>query len=231
MRPRVDHLEERAELYALGMLDADDVARIDAHVAECGACEQRIGAAEAAVAALVDATQPPEAAPAEVRSRIPRPAPAPANLGEYRAVRRRPLWLPAWAGSAVAAVFAAATVFLGVQNAGLRTHIADDGLIFGALVASHFSHAQFSSPAGAAVAAKVVYERRGGWYEIFATGIDPHTRVAAVRAGTAVELPERFSRSGTSLALSVRGLGRVDEFRLLDGAGRTLAAVRPAYAR
>jgi hypothetical protein len=51
----VNHIDQEAELYALGMLDDDERARIDDHAATCAECAARLGRAEAAVAALADA--------------------------------------------------------------------------------------------------------------------------------------------------------------------------------
>jgi hypothetical protein len=51
----VNHLDQEAELYALGMLDDDERARVDEHAATCAECAARLGRAEAAMAALVDA--------------------------------------------------------------------------------------------------------------------------------------------------------------------------------
>ncbi len=51
----MNHIDQEAELYALGMLDDDERARVDEHAASCPECAARLGRAEAAVAALVDA--------------------------------------------------------------------------------------------------------------------------------------------------------------------------------
>ena len=46
------HVDENAELYALGTLSDTDRAAVDAHVATCASCAQRVGEAEETVAAL-----------------------------------------------------------------------------------------------------------------------------------------------------------------------------------
>ena len=53
----MDHIDESAELYALGLLEPAERSRIDDHVAACDACAARLGNAESAVAALVVASQ------------------------------------------------------------------------------------------------------------------------------------------------------------------------------
>src|SRR5438552_18715103 len=46
------HVDENAELYALGTLSDSERAAVDAHVATCASCAHRVGEAEEAVAAL-----------------------------------------------------------------------------------------------------------------------------------------------------------------------------------
>src|ERR1700688_4487918 len=46
------HVDENAELYALGTLSDSERAAVDAHVATCASCAQRVGEAEETVAAL-----------------------------------------------------------------------------------------------------------------------------------------------------------------------------------
>ena len=48
----MNHIDQEAELYALGMFDDDERARIDEHLATCAPCTVLVGEAEAAVAAL-----------------------------------------------------------------------------------------------------------------------------------------------------------------------------------
>jgi hypothetical protein len=227
MRPRLDHLEEEAELYALGLLDGAEHERVERHVRTCVACAERLGRAEATVAALADATVAREAAPAALRARVPT---APAAAAPLRPVTRLTWRSPAaWAGAA-AAVFAVTSGSLVVQNAALQSNVAADGSVFVAMVHSHFNHVQFTSLDGTPIDAKVVYERHGGWYEILATGIDPGTRVATVRAGAVTDAPERFVVRAAALTLALPALGAVDELRLLDAQGRLLARARPVLS-
>jgi anti-sigma factor ChrR (cupin superfamily) len=55
-----DHVVDLAELYALGALEPEELAAIDAHVVSCADCRVAVGAAEATVAALDDAFVPHE---------------------------------------------------------------------------------------------------------------------------------------------------------------------------
>lgn len=132
------HRIDDAELSALGLLEAVERDRIDEHVRTCDLGAQRLGRAEAAVAALVASSQ-----------------------------RWRTWQLPSWS-TAVAAAFALTSAVLTAQNHTLRGALAADGRSYDALVQSHFAHAMFVSPAGTPIAAKAIYERHGHWLQIVA---------------------------------------------------------------
>ncbi|MBD5657744.1 MAG: hypothetical protein IAI50_21590, partial [Candidatus Eremiobacteraeota bacterium] len=61
-----EHLGERAELYALGTLDAAGADAVNAHAARCGDCARLVGAAERAVIALDLASVPQTAPPLDL---------------------------------------------------------------------------------------------------------------------------------------------------------------------
>ncbi|HEY1867076.1 MAG TPA: zf-HC2 domain-containing protein, partial [Candidatus Cybelea sp.] len=65
------HVDDRAALFALGALDDDEAATVRAHVAECAACAQAVGAAEADVA-LAASLEPRYDAPAALDTRVER---------------------------------------------------------------------------------------------------------------------------------------------------------------
>ena len=50
----IEHVNEDAELYALGTLGALDAARIERHVRTCDECARRVAQAEATVLRLID---------------------------------------------------------------------------------------------------------------------------------------------------------------------------------
>lgn len=208
MSENVTHLDDLAELYALGMLEPHERERVDAHVRECDPCVARLARAEATMAALVDAT-------------LARPARA--------AAPRRPPAL-AWI-SAVAAAFVIATVGLTQQNLALRSDVRADGTMLDAMVRSHFAHAQFVAPGGTPIAAKVVYERHGRWYRVLAIGADARWRIALVRPGAAPALaPQRFTTRGDVGELTLDAPGALRELRLLAPDGSVAGTVRPAVA-
>ncbi|MDQ2859001.1 MAG: zf-HC2 domain-containing protein, partial [Candidatus Eremiobacteraeota bacterium] len=79
-----EHLGERAELYALGALDAREADAVNAHAARCADCARLVGAAERAVMTLDAATVPDVAPPPELERRI-------AAIGRVSPLRRQPV--------------------------------------------------------------------------------------------------------------------------------------------
>ncbi len=206
-----NHIDDTAELYALGMLDESERERVDAHVRDCVPCLERLGRAEATVAAMAEAN-------------IEKFAP----VVDLAAHRRRSV--PAWAGYAAAAVFAISTGVLAQQNHVLSGAVHSDGLMLGAMVRSHFAHAQFSSPSGTPLEAKVIYERHGQWYDIVALDAQPSWRLAVVRDGSTVVMPQSFTQRGNADVMTLRDMGRVRELQLRDANGTVIGRVRPAVA-
>jgi hypothetical protein len=147
------------------------------------------------------------------------------------ASRRRGPNVGAWGAVAAAAVFAISTGTLGAQNAAMRGELRSDGSAMQAMVRSHFVHAQFASPEGKPVDAKVIYERHGRWYEILALGADPSWRVRVVRDGTAAsDLSQRFTTRGDVGMVVLAGMGPVRSFELFDARGTLVGSVHPALA-
>ncbi|MDB5070702.1 MAG: hypothetical protein JWM87_1813, partial [Candidatus Eremiobacteraeota bacterium] len=54
----MNHLDDDAELYALGLTDRERDAEIEAHLTSCAQCRTRVAAAEEAAAALAAALPP-----------------------------------------------------------------------------------------------------------------------------------------------------------------------------
>ena len=194
----MNHIDEEAELYALGMLEDDERARVDEHLATCEPCSVRVGEAEAAVAALVDSTQ----------QRKPE-----------RRIARWPI--------AVAAAFAVAAAGLLAQNVSLHAAVGTDGALLATMVNSHFDHIQFQAPDGAALPAKAIYERHGKWYEILADGT-PAWHVVFVRPdGSRQAAGAEFERRGAASVVYVAQSQPVRAIELDDAGGRVVGSVRP----
>ena len=95
------HLDEDAELYALGYTERERDAEIEAHLAVCDACRTRVVQAEAAAASLAGAL--------------------PADAGSARGAAIRGTSWRAAGRRAAAMVFAATTAFEGYAAHGARS--------------------------------------------------------------------------------------------------------------
>ena len=120
----MQHLDENAELYALGELDPAERVAIEAHLATCTACVERVAEAESVVAAMAAAL------PAHETRRARRPA--------------SPLWL------AAAAVIAIGFGILAWAEVMLRYQSASTAIALQTLVNNHFLHVQMTSTSATA---------------------------------------------------------------------------------
>jgi hypothetical protein len=194
----MNHIDQEAELYALGMLEDDERARVDEHLLACEPCMVLVGQAEAAVAALVDSTQ-----------------------------QRQPVRRTAWWPLATAAAFAIAAAGLLGQNLSLHGALTSDGTVLATMVNSHFDHTQFQAPGGAEIPAKAIYERHGKWYEILADGT-PAWHVVFVRPdGTRDPATAEFARRGDASIVYLAPSTPVKSIDLEDAAGHVVGSVRP----
>jgi hypothetical protein len=193
-----DHIDDRAELYALGLLEPEEIDRADAHAAICDICAAKLGRASLAVANIVDASQ--------------------------RHTRRMPVW-----PLAVAAAFAVASAAMLQQNLALHGALADDGALLDTLVMSHFSHEQFSTPAGKPIDAKAIYERHGEWFEIVAAGQPSWSVTMVGKDGSRTTLPP-FTKRGAAEIVFARPPHATAEIVLRDDAGNTVGTVKPELA-
>jgi len=198
----MNHLDQETELYALGMLDDCERARIDEHLATCMPCTVKIGEAESAVAALIDSSQ-------------------------QRPRQRRTAWWPV----AAAAAFAVAASGLLGQNIAMHGALGADGAMLATLVDSHFNHAQFQTPGGTSIAAKAIYDRHGKWYEILTDG-SPAWHVVFVRPdGTRDPAAVEFVRRGAASIVYLTSTEPVRSIELEDPVGRVVGSVRPVLIR
>jgi len=204
-----DHLNEDAELYALGLTDLDRTSEIEAHLTECVPCRDRVIAAEAAAASLA-ATLPPMPDVA-VSAAPPRASTA-----------SRGWWAPL--ATAAAFLFAATAVVEGglARSAGDRVQRTDVALT--ALASSHFGHTTLTSSPG--VIAKVIYSRDGSWAYVVANGTPSGAHLVARESGTQHDLgPLDAGRPAT---LFVHQPGKADEFTVVTGT-TIIAHGKPMY--
>jgi hypothetical protein len=195
----MNHLDDDAELYALGLTEAGRAAEIEAHLAECADCRGRVVAAEAAAASLA-ATLPPA-----------------------RAARPRAAWWPALA-SAAAVVFAATAGFEGYTAHASATQLARTDIALSAIASSHFGHTTMISDPG--VVAKVLYSRNGAWCYVMVSGAP---RGAHVRLGSGAAARDAGTLDdGAPATLFVRDPGRPGHVEVVAG-DRVLASGNPVY--
>ena len=195
----MNHLDDDAELYALGLTERERDAEIEAHLATCDACRARVVAAESAAASLA-ATVPPMPA----------------------ATPRRTWWAPV--ATAAAVVFAATTALqtASVQNASAQLARTDTAL--GAIASSHFGHTTLTSQPG--VVAKALYARDGAWVYVVAENA-PRGAHLVLRNGAASRDLGALD-GGAPATLFVRAPGRADEISVVAG-DRVVAHGTPAY--
>ncbi|TAM73804.1 hypothetical protein EPN44_12905 [bacterium] len=159
-RETIVHLDERAELYALGDLDERERRDVERHAASCPACAQRLAesceTAYALSALLPDAGEPPG---------LPGQAPA----------RVRGTW------SALAAVAIAAAVVLAIVTGILlqrldaqRSEIAALRAPQIALAQGHFAHVPLRAQAVAAPRGKVIYALDRSWCYVLIDAAGPY---------------------------------------------------------
>jgi Putative zinc-finger len=159
------HIDELAELYALGTLDEEERALVDAHALECTSCAARLGEAESTIASME------------------RSAPVPASLDRRMSgvfARRRAFAVPG--------ALAAAALIVGLLLSGWSLQLLRSAQAFDtdrqqavvAMVLGHFAHAQFQSVAVDAPKAKLIYARNGAW--VFA--VAQTSRALSLRAST-----------------------------------------------
>ena len=195
----MNHLDDDAELYALGLTERERSAEIEAHIAECAGCRARVVAAEAAGAALAAALPPVAAVPA------------------------RRTWWPALA-TAAAVVFAATAAVQGSESYAARAELARTDVALTAIASSHFGHTTLTSDPG--VVAKAIYARDGAWCYVVATGAPSGAHVV-IRHGTAVHDAGALD-AGAPATLFVRAPGHADEVSVVSG-DRVVARGVPVY--
>lgn len=189
MRFALKHVDENAELYALGMLSDAESQDVERHARSCTTCRGRVANARETVTRIAQEEPPYEPSP-NLRARIANAAAMPQPV----AGALRPRWL-LLASGIVAGVAAASLVFLPFGLTAQRAAREND-LAISAIVTSHFSHVSFEPLEAQAPQAKILYERHGAWLYVLvrapqkgmAVGLEIGSRVKTV--GPLTELGE-----------------------------------------
>ena len=201
----MNHIDELAELHALGSLSPEDERDLAAHIASCAECRARVNDAERVVAVL---------ALEQAKSTMPR-----------RAVSaRRPTH--AWryvVGFAAGLILPLLLLLPPVLRA--RNTTAESHLAFSALVNSHFSHVPFVRRTSDAPHAKLLYARTGEWLYVIA--LQPKTNLSVlIRSGNTVRAVGMIPGGVPDAELYVRNSGSVQQVLLVRG-GVIVAAAAP----
>jgi hypothetical protein len=179
MNDSLEHLDDDAELYPLGVLDDDAARRVERHIAGCKTCAERVADAQL-MAATLASTLPPAAPSPALAQRLSASA-----RGTIRSPRRQGWDLRALA---LAAALALALAGLGRQTVVMQQHDTSDALALATIAHSHFLHTPMAATLPQPFAAKVLYARDGSWLYLIADGAPGPLRAVARTAHGSLEL-------------------------------------------
>jgi len=223
------HLGELAELHALGALEPQERAQVEAHVATCASCARALGAAEAMVAALDDAFVPQLEPPDRLRSRIAAAAQAVVPLVSRRVPRRAALPAPGFLATAASLLLAA-----GIGGSALVEHSVDvrqaahDSAVLATIATAHFNHATLTARESSAPVSKVLYARDGAWFYLVVDSASCDCRVVAHSAAGERDLGKPEAR-GSTATLFVRDFPRPTSVELVDASGQVISGATLPY--
>jgi len=170
------HIDDDADLYALGALDADERATVDRHLATCSACRARVGEAEATVHALAleyHEIVPPVALDRRISQRFERRAPA--------------YWWTAVAAALLIGLLPSVPLVL-EHTAQQHANTQRDAAAI-ALLNSHFAHAQFVAIGASGLpSSKVIFARNRDWMYVMVSGSHAYDVEGVLQNGSAVPL-------------------------------------------
>lgn len=206
------HIDDRAELYALGALDPAENATIETHLRECSSCAQSVGSAERDVA-LIALRETRRNAPPELAARIER---------SLDAKRMTPLRRPdrhAWPlGAALAAALFVGLLpsayfwseYRAVHGAMLAQNAAMARLASATYRTARFRAARGTSPAA------VMYAPDGSWYLVVVRNSSRTLSVAWMHDGERTMLGSAVPH-GNLATLYLPKSHRMDRLALMDG--------------
>lgn len=207
-----DHIDEFAELYALGSLSELERARVEQHVAQCAPCAADLRRAEGTVAELAQAqAHPAHDPPPSLQHRLAK------SLAH--APRRGALtWHPFAAAVAAAIVLAFIPTWVAVDRNSALVAMRQDERALARLASAgtQIDHAQFMSPANRPMNAKVLYGPHGDWYYVVVMHPRPGMQVAYVHDGR-MEMLGTVASHGESGTLYLPVNHKMDELALLEG--------------
>lgn len=217
------HIDELAELYAVGSLSEFERARVDRHVGQCPSCAGDLRRAEETVADLAQAqAQPMHEAPSSLQRRLEQ------SLKQSR--RRGVLtWHPFVAAIAAAIVLAFVPTWVAVDRNSALVAMRQDERALARLASAgtQIDHAQFMSPANRPMNAKVLYGPKGNWYYVVVMHPRPGMQVAYVHGGR-MEMLGTVAMHGESGTLYLPVNHKMEELALVQG-GSVVADAHLVY--
>jgi anti-sigma factor RsiW len=207
-----DDVHELSALYALDVLDDDERASFERHLAECERCRAELAGLRDAAGSLAFAVEGP-APPSELRARILDAAHA---EGQNVVVLRPRRSFAVSVAAAVAVAASAAAVAFGVWAASLHRSLSHERETVSVLSDTRARHIPLRgargqlvvAPSGAAVLAVDLPKLpKGKTYEAWVA--DPDVRPAGVFSGSTTKLRVRV-RPGAQVLVSVERAGGTD---------------------
>lgn len=204
-----EHIDEFAELYALGSLEDLERARVERHVASCETCAIRLKNAEETVAEMAhpESLQEP---PAQLQARLER------SIGTRARASLRP-FLPFGAAVAAVLILTLIPTWVAVDRSRSSTQaMRQDSAAWARIASAPFNHAQFVTPRNHPVNAKVIYGMRGDWYYVVVMHPKPGMRVAYVHGGR-MQMLGTVAMHGEMGTLYLPIDHKMNELALLEG--------------
>jgi len=202
----IDHIDELAELYAIGSLEEPERQRVERHVAGCAACASRLDEAEQTVAQVADG-QPLFEPSSALRERLRQSVAPP--------VRPMQHWAPVGLAFAAALAIAFIPTWVAVDRTRVSQVMLQDERALARLAAAPtFNRADFMSHSKP-MDAKVLYGPHGDWYYVVVMHPKPGMQVAYVHNGR-LEMLGPVAMHGESGTLYLPVNHKMDELALLQ---------------
>ncbi len=219
----MNHIDDSAELYALGALDDLERRRIDAHVATCAPCARLLGDAELAVTHAIEADPQYEPSLA-LRSRL---------AGSLEAMQPKARRAPQAGWIAIAAAFAILalpTGFLARDYMVMHAYIASDQMLMQKMANGSLASATFQpmKPSMPAMSAHVMYAKSGDFYAVVVKHPMRSLQVAYVRPDGTMETIGKLEMQG-DMGVAVMPIDhKMLKLALIDG-GDVVAEANLAF--
>lgn len=210
MNATSEHIDESAELYALGALSDAERASVEAHVSACAACARRVGEAEETVAFWSSEAEVPQRLDRRVHASLVR-----------RATTRT--FYPLVAAALIVGLLPSLFLWQRDRDRGAIDAMQQQAQV--AMIHSHFLHAPFVPLSQDGPAAKLIFARTGSWIYVLAS-TDRSLTVAAEERTSRVALGT-LEGSGAQREFFTNNRPAATAIVLLDGSRPVARAALP----